>query len=581
MATDLHRWLFDEYLGPRLEASLQGELSEEKVDALLGAVRELTALRTDLVSRLETAGLVSAQLADAYIDPTPVFKRVELERFVGRQWITAAIETFQQSNDRGYFVLEAEAGMGKTAYLAHYAQHADCVHHFSELAPGSEGIAPTIRNIASQLVNRWRLPRDPSTAHLAERADRPDALQSLLFRIAAHRDETDPGKPVIVVVDALDEAGTPRGQNVLGLPQALPRGVYLVVSQRPVQVSLTVQPPRTVFTIKAGNKHNLKDAKDYVTATLQALQAVGSAASADVPAAIDALLAKSNGNWIYLHYVFAEIQRGDRKLDDLQSLPAGLWQYYARYWLAWRAEHSESWDNLHLPVLAALGAAQEAVSGQVLAALANVPETGSRELLEERWLPFLNVYESDPPRYRLYHASLREFLEGRVDLEQLTAQEQSFNRSLSKAVRSAHAAIADRYLNAWGGLKDHLPGLRDVLLRERDERYGLKHLVAHFEHAARHDELHALLALEWRHDEVSRGRRSGWLGLFDWPWAACMKCAIRASRTPGMRSTRKPRCSTATSRICTGPGNWPRRAPGSMSGVAGNLPRCLWRFDTR
>jgi hypothetical protein len=59
----------------------------------------------------------------------------------------------------------------------------------------------------------------------------------------------------------------------------------------------------------------------------------------------------------------------DRKIDDLQSLPAGLWQYYARYWLAWRADHPEEWDDLHLPMLAALGAARETVSRRALAAL--------------------------------------------------------------------------------------------------------------------------------------------------------------------------------------------------------------------
>ncbi|QIG49441.1 DUF4062 domain-containing protein [Nordella sp. HKS 07] len=511
VATDLHNWLFDKYLGPRLEALLQGGRPEGDLDALLGAVRELSALGKDLVSRLQTAGLVSAQLADAYIDPTPVFRRVKLEQFVGREWITAAIEAFQQSNDCGYFVLEAKSGMGKTAYLAHYAQHVDCVHHFCEQARGSTGITQTIRNIAAQLVNRWRLPRDLATAHLAEPADRPD-LQSLLFRIAAHRDETDPGRSIIIVVDALDEAGTPEGQNVLGLPQVLPRGVYLVVSQQPVGVSLNVQAPRTVFKIEAGNTDNRHDAEVYVTSTLQA---AGSLAFADVQAAIDALLDKSDGNWIYLHHVIAEIQSGERKLDDLQSLPNGLWQYYARHWLAWSARHSEDWNKLHLPVLAALAAAQEAVSGQVLAALANVPEPGLTKLLEQHWLPFLNVYESVPPRYGLHHASLREFLEGHVNMKQLTAPEQSFTRSLANAVRSTHSAITNRYLNAWGGLKNHLPGLRDVSLRELDERYGLKHLVVHLERAARHDELHALLALEWRHEEITRRRRSGWLGLFD------------------------------------------------------------------
>ena len=95
-------------------------------------------------------------------------------------------------------------------------------------------------------------------------AGRPEFLQGLLKEAADRRDQIQPGEPIILVVDALDEAGTPAGQNVLGLPRILPKGVYLVVSQRPVEVALSVEGPRQVEPLKAEDAKNLADMRAFL-----------------------------------------------------------------------------------------------------------------------------------------------------------------------------------------------------------------------------------------------------------------------------------------------------------------------------
>ncbi|MBL8151988.1 MAG: hypothetical protein JNN15_18865, partial [Blastocatellia bacterium] len=47
------------------------------------------------------------RLKDAYINPWPVFERVNLDEFVGRDWIISEIDEFLNNKDRGYFILEA------------------------------------------------------------------------------------------------------------------------------------------------------------------------------------------------------------------------------------------------------------------------------------------------------------------------------------------------------------------------------------------------------------------------------------------------------------------------------------------
>ena len=58
------------------------------------------------------------RLADAYIKPHEVFDRVHLEHFTGREWLLAAVDAFLQDHDCGYFILEADAGLGKTTFMA-------------------------------------------------------------------------------------------------------------------------------------------------------------------------------------------------------------------------------------------------------------------------------------------------------------------------------------------------------------------------------------------------------------------------------------------------------------------------------
>ncbi|MDQ3744112.1 MAG: DUF4062 domain-containing protein, partial [Acidobacteriota bacterium] len=62
---DLHRWLFDNYLTPKLQSALRGELPRADAQALLDAVKDLSALNRDLLTRLQRAGFNVASGARA------------------------------------------------------------------------------------------------------------------------------------------------------------------------------------------------------------------------------------------------------------------------------------------------------------------------------------------------------------------------------------------------------------------------------------------------------------------------------------------------------------------------------------
>src|SRR5690348_9184853 len=66
-------------------------------------------------------------------DPAWIFAAVGLDGFTGRQWLADEMDRFIASNQCGYFFVEADAGMGKTAFAAWLVKTRGYVSHFSRL----------------------------------------------------------------------------------------------------------------------------------------------------------------------------------------------------------------------------------------------------------------------------------------------------------------------------------------------------------------------------------------------------------------------------------------------------------------
>lgn len=434
-----------------------------------------------------------------YLDPGQVYDRVGLEHFTGREWLVRQVDAFLVAHDRGYLIIEAEAGLGKSTFLAWLARTRGYVHHFCELEPGTDGIGRSLRNLAAQIVRASGLELYEAEVIGADAAARPDSVRGLLERAVARR-----GQPLILIIDALDEAGTPPRQNVLGLPSVLPRGVYVIASQRPVPVTLwtdRVTTPREVVAIAAEGEENRRDMQCYLrkVAAWPGVARARAASGVAIEPFVEALATKCQGVWIYLHYVIHEIEDGLRSPLDLQSLPEGMTGYYIRHWRARHDADPSRWYAAELPLLATLAAGREALPLDWLldwsSTAADVEE--ARTLLEETWRPFLLVMGREATsRYTVYHATLRGFFSGRVQRAGLSAAELAFVDRLGEATHRAHGGIAERLLVAWGGLDTGLPNLRACGCDERT-RYGLRNLGEHLEAAGRVADLHRLLGVEW------------------------------------------------------------------------------------
>jgi len=401
------------------------------------------------------------RLTDKIFDRSNLAEQLDLSRFTGRADLIRRIDEFIAGNDRGYVLVRAEAGVGKSALAAHLVWTRPCAYHFTKL-DGARSPEEARMSLAAQLIGGWNLAERfvPNDA-FPPGATRPDWFGNVLRAAARQRDLEQTGQPLVLVVDGLDEAddvaasstGVPLG---LPTPENLPPGVYVVATSRfgPPLTALTDSDRCLTIPVEVDSADNVQDMRDYLAAVLAGPRADPKLVEALSRAQItpedfaEALLARCGGVWIYMKCVLDEVRVGRRDPTDVASLPRALRGYYWREIDRWARD--TAWVSLRRPTLAALVAFRRPVTVAELARL-----TGAEPAAVSRWLnremqAFLNVTRpvaqghgqpGGGRRYAIRHGSLRDLL--------TTVDSESGNRDggpaeeFHAAVARAHADITD------------------------------------------------------------------------------------------------------------------------------------------
>ena len=432
------------------------------------------------------------RLRDVCFDPAPLARDLDLARFTGREWLIGQIDTFIENRPRGYVIIQAEAGVGKSTLAAHLAGTRPWPCHFTRL-PGGRSPEAARKSLAAQLIARWDLPGWAPEGVLPVSASRPDWFGRLLETAARTRDQhaedEEHREPIVLMVDGLDEAepepGGAGGRGLpLGLPDSLPDGVFVVATSRfGIDRALhAVRNPADWLQIEVEGAGNLEDMRRF----LQDITAPGCGDARLVAmlrrGGVQADWFRANvartcaGVWIYLRYVVDEIRDGIRDPRSVGDLPGDLAGFYAEQVDRWRGAAEDEaaqrrWEQVRLPLLGVLGAARAPLTVAELARFAGVrPGEAARAFIEEMARAFLSRRDDDPltgPCYALRHQSLRDLLTGdipaRPDLQSLALM-------LSAQVRAAHRQITGA-LTPPGE-----PGERDW---DAAGPYTRQHLAAH------------------------------------------------------------------------------------------------------
>src|SRR5687767_2656454 len=63
-------------------------------------------------------GSFHERMDDVHIDPHRTYIAADLDRFWEREWLDDTFDQFLKEHDSGFFLIEADAGVGKTTYAA-------------------------------------------------------------------------------------------------------------------------------------------------------------------------------------------------------------------------------------------------------------------------------------------------------------------------------------------------------------------------------------------------------------------------------------------------------------------------------
>lgn len=451
----------------------------------------------------QVLGISSVPLVVAAKDPGAVFTAVGVEGFTGRDWLVAELDRFIGASPCGYVLVEADAGVGKTALAAWLVRTRNYISHFSRYADGRRTRA-ALQNLSAQLIRDAGLTEQAPGGMLPEWVQTPAGFESLLG-MAALAVGPRPER-LVLVVDGLDEAEPPGDGLPFGLPMLLPAGVFVIGTYR-TGYSLA-RPDCPVLDVRIGkdDPQNYADINAYLrrVACEDVLAARLAEAGLSVAEFADLLAGRCEGVWVYLRYVLEELRLGLRQADAIGELPSGLWDYYSGQVRRWQSD--TDWDRELLPLLATLGVAGEPLTAAVLARLAGgLSETVVRRRCDQGLRPLLNTSPGAGAslRYEIYHASFRNVLKGLHDPSQgghraaRPYDQRALADELGRASVAAHSHAADAYLASFGGLDSGLPllGARPRKA-QADGGYSLRHLARHLHHAGRADQLHHLLGTQ-------------------------------------------------------------------------------------
>jgi WD40 repeat protein len=301
--------------------------------------RRLDQLATALAQDGTSFEGVQARLM-ALLDPLPFGAEINehLARFTGRDWIFQKINHWlADAGAEKIFWITGGPGVGKTALAAKLsATRPDIVAvHFCQAGHTQKGdprrcVLSIVYQLSTQLPEyESRLNALPLQSIITESDARTLFDRLILQPLAANF--PDPGRMLVVLIDALDEA-TQEGRNALAsflgaeFPKT-PAWLRLIITSRPdPEVTYPLQ-AITADAIDAATSENESDIRAFLQRELKShLLDVRNAS-----AIVDGLIQRSEGNFLYVEWLRREIMAGRVSLADPGALPQGMGGVYAQF----------------------------------------------------------------------------------------------------------------------------------------------------------------------------------------------------------------------------------------------------------
>jgi tetratricopeptide (TPR) repeat protein len=284
------------------------------------------------------------------LDPMSFYAEIapHIPGFTGRRWIIDRYTTWLADEPQSRVLrIEGGPGLGKTAvasYLAHSTKSSVLAVHLCQYNKGeSRNTLRLVRTLAYQLATR--LPDYRARLIKSVAIQHPETMQgkdpASLWGELISAPLSGVGKGTIdrqrlaIIIDGLDEA-TVEGKNPIVELLAteinqLPKWIGVVLTGRP-DPELTQRLARyKPLVLRDDDPQNIADLKVYVDVWLALEVTAGKLTPTQANAASEALLARSQGAFLYLSQ--ARIAVAENMLDLTQPtlFPSGLTEIYQRF----------------------------------------------------------------------------------------------------------------------------------------------------------------------------------------------------------------------------------------------------------
>ncbi|MBL8830546.1 MAG: toll/interleukin-1 receptor domain-containing protein, partial [Planctomycetaceae bacterium] len=354
--------------------------------------------------------------------------------FVGRQWLFDRIDAWRaDASAKPALLVHGEAGVGKSTIVAELVhQNPDgqvlAYHCCQWNLPETLDSHRFVRSLAAMITSKSEAFADRLRSdELIRRklatdgqADDPRSLFAETILTPLHALPAPVEGLRYLLIDALDEAllaptGKPTIVEVLAANlDKLPAWLRVVATTRNEPLVLSRLKGLQPAEIDAHSSENLADVAEYVRLRLSQPNLQERLAQARRSAARVAglLLAKSDGNFLYVRQALDDFESGVLTAEQLDNLPPGLSALYENRFAAQFPDEANFAGPERL--FEVLAAAQEPLDERQLAAASGLEPFKQLPSLLAKLHQYLRVVPPEaaggPPRYTFYHKSLSDWL---------------------------------------------------------------------------------------------------------------------------------------------------------------------------
>ena len=397
------------------------------------------------------------------------------ERFTEgtREWVFEEFLTwFDDENSKNRaFVISGLAGMGKSVVAAamckKFAEHVAACHFFQYNNSKYNNPKFFLQSVAWQVSQVFPAYKktliDKLSGNLGQLLNDMNiqALFSTLFKEPLS-DVDGPGKPILIVLDALDESADNERDELVHLIShhlhKLPSYIRFLITTRPEKSLIDRLEKLNPLYIRGDDPRNLHDLK-------MVLQERIVEASPSKVELIDRLAEKSDGLMLYSFFL-SEMYNDDSSTFAVDNLPNGIGEHYEGFFRRLEGQLGLLGisDDKFISLLSALVVSKEPLPDAFVQSLLGVENFPRRMQKVRKAISCLIVINEDKS-ISFFHKSLKDWLVDHSD------------HDYSADVQQGHKIIFDFCVSKLDELK--VSGVTELAKSSAAIRYSVKHWISH------------------------------------------------------------------------------------------------------